>query len=373
MNAKIITLSQAMNYDNIDIALFNNPQTIQYLTGYESDPHERILALLLFKDSSPLLFTPALEKEDAQKAVSEIEVFSYLDTENPWEVIRKKVESHQVPVKTWAIEKNHLTVARKEALESAFPDSLFSHDFSGLLENLRLQKEEHELLLMKEAGRFADEAIKIGARFLKEGITEQEVVAHIEYELKKKGISSMSFDTMVLFGPNAASPHGIPGSTTLEKNQFVLFDLGVMYQGYASDITRTLFFGDEPSEIQQEVYQLVLEAHDQAMQQAKLGMRAEELDHVARSIIDQAGYGTYFNHRLGHGLGQDVHEYPSLMAGNEMALQENMCFSIEPGIYILNQVGVRIEDCGYLDEAGFHSFTFFPTHLHAYKDFMNGN
>lgn len=371
MNERIKIITQKMKDDNIDIAFFNNPMVINFLTGYKSEPHERTLAVLLFKNHDPLLFTPALEYEDAKKVTKEFEVFSYHDTENPWDIIKRKIHEINVPEKTWAVEKDFLTVSRKEALENSFPDSHIQYDFSHFLEKLRLQKTSDEIAIMKEAGFWADEAIKIGASILKTGITELEVVAQIEYELKKRGINEMSFDTMVLFGSNAASPHGTPGTTPLKENQFVLFDLGVMYKGYASDITRTLFFGSTPTDKQEKIYHLVLQAHNDAMEKAALNMSAETLDGIARDIISREGYGKYFNHRLGHGLGQSVHEFPSIMQGNTMPLLKNMCFSIEPGIYIQDDIGVRIEDCGFLDENGFHSFTSFPTNINAYREFIS--
>lgn len=372
MNDKINLLMKKMEKENVDVAFFDNPHTVSFLTGYRSEPHERILAALLLKSGSALLFTPALEMEDAKNTVSGWEVFSYLDTEDPWQIIKEKLEKSAVVPQYWAAEKNYLTVLRKESLEAVFPGSSFQNDFSAEIENLKLQKNKGEIKKMKEAGYWADEAIKMGVKVLREGITELEVVAEIEYGLKKSGIKQMSFDTMVLFGENAASPHGEPGTRKLKKNQFVLFDLGVMCNGYASDVTRTLFFGEQPTSHQKEIYELVLSAHDQAMRSARIGMSAEELDKTARKIIAEKGYGDYFNHRLGHGLGQSVHEYPSIMEGNKMKLAENMCFSIEPGIYLPGDIGVRIEDCGYLDETGFHPFTSFPTSITAYQDFLTG-
>lgn len=370
MNNNIKSIMSDMKKNNIDVAFFSDPSTIHLMTGYLSEPHERILAFMIFKDATPILFTPALEIEDAKATVSNIQVESYLDTQNPWEIIQTLIISKGILHSNWAIEKQHLTVQKLEALQKFFPRGCFTFDYSPFMANLRIRKSADEIEKMKKAGYWADEAIKIGALALHAGVSELEIVAEIEYQLKKRGISQMSFDTMVLFGDNAANPHGTPGERKLKTNEFVLFDLGVVYEGYTSDVTRTLFFGDAPSEQQEKVYNLVLDAHDAAMAKATLDMSASNLDGIARNIIADQGYGTYFNHRLGHGLGQSVHEFPSIMEGNEMPLVKNMCFSIEPGIYIPNEVGVRIEDCGYLDEHGFHSFTFFPTHLTAYTDFM---
>lgn len=371
MSEHMKRIVEQMKSDNIDIAFFNDPQTVEYLVGFASEPHERILALILFQNASSFLFTPALDQEDANNSVDGMDVYGYLDTENPWQSIKDLIVNKGVPTTNWAIEKEQLTVAKREALQLQFPNSQFDQDYSSLLHTIRMQKTSAELEKMKKAGFWADEAIKIGARTLKVGITEAEVVAEIEYQLKKRGVNQMSFSTMVLFGENAASPHGVPGTNKLKKNQFVLFDLGVIYEGYASDITRTLFFGVQPTNEQIDVYQTVLNAHDTAIKHAKTNMMASELDTIARRIIIQKGYGPYFNHRLGHGIGQSVHEFPSIMEGNQLSLVDNMCFSIEPGIYIPGKIGVRIEDCGYLDDDGFHSFTFFPTAIDAYQNFLN--
>ncbi|CZQ97930.1 M24 family metallopeptidase [Trichococcus ilyis] len=364
---KIINL---MKEQDIDIVFLNDPKNVFYVSSYMSDPHERILAAVLFRDEKPLLFVPALEEGDARKTAKEFDVFSYMDTQNPWDVLAAKIKERKTALSDWSIEKDFLTVERMEALRVRFPAATFQHNISAALQEMRLIKDEQELAFMKQAGFWADEAIKIGAKTLKEGITEMEVVAEIEYQLKKRGVSEMSFATMVLFGENAASPHGIPGDTKLKKNQFVLFDLGTMHAGYASDVTRTLFFGDKPSAHQKQIYDLVLAAHDQAMAAVQPGIKASELDAVARTIIADAGYGSYFNHRLGHGLGQGVHEYPSIMEGNEMNLNVGMCFSIEPGIYIEGDVGVRIEDCGFVNANGFESFTHTPTDIGAYSNLI---
>lgn len=371
MNHNIKAIMTNMKKNNITLTFFNDPSTIHLMTGYLSEPHERILALIIFQDASPILFTPALEIEAARRTVRDMQVESYQDTQNPWEIIRGLIKNSTILHANWAIEKQQLTVQKLEALKEVFPNSTFSYDYSPFIADLRIRKSVDELEKMKKAGFWADEAIKIGAKALKVGASELEVVAEIEYQLKKRGISQMSFDTMVLFGDNAANPHGTPEDRKLEENDFVLFDLGVVYEGYTSDVTRTLFFGNAPTDQQRDVYSTVLEAHDSAMEHAALGMTASHLDGIARTTIADKGYGIYFNHRLGHGLGQSVHEFPSIMAGNDMPLVKNMCFSIEPGIYIPDEVGVRIEDCGYLDEDGFHSFTFFPTNLTAYHDFIN--
>ena len=167
---------------------------------------------------------------------------------------------------------------------------------------------------------------------------------------------------MVLTGNNAANPHGIPGTNLIENNALLLFDLGVETLGYTSDMTRTVAVG-QPDQFKKDIYEIVLEAQLTAQDFIKPGVTASQVDAAARQVIEKAGYGEYFNHRLGHGLGMDVHEFPSIMAGNDMVIEEGMCFSVEPGIYIPGKVGVRIEDCGYVTKSGFEVFTQTPKEL----------
>ena len=351
-------LQEWLEEENKEAVFINDPGNVAYFSGYESEPHERILALMVLKNASPFLFVPALEKEDALNSAWEYDVFDYLDHENPWELIRQAVEQRAGSLTTLAIEKEFLTVARLEQLQKVFPKVNFS-DATPKIQGMKLIKTKDEIQKMFEAGKWADKALEIGFKAIKEGIQEQEIVAEIEYELKKMGIKNMSFETMVLTGDNAASPHGVPGDRRIQKNDLVLFDLGVVHDGYTSDVTRTVAFG-EPSEKAREIYEIVLKANEAAIAAVKPGVTAGELDKIARDIITDAGYGEYFNHRLGHGLGSSVHEFPSIMEGNDLVIREGMCFSIEPGIYVPGVAGVRIEDCVYVTADGCEVFTHTP-------------
>jgi Xaa-Pro dipeptidase len=343
-----------MKKENIDLTYIDNPQTVAYFTHFESNPHERIVALFALQDTD-FLFTPALEKEEAFAVSAVKDIVSYNDGENPWAVIAEEIKKRISTPNLIGIEENTLTVERYNELSTLSSNVQFFH-LQSYLQNAQLTKTDEEIERMKKAGQIADEAIQIGINALKEGITEQEVVAEIEYELKKKGISEMSFPTMVLFGDHAGSPHGNPGERQLKKGELVLFDLGVVSEGYTSDVTRTIAFGDVPSDIS-DIYQIVLQAQQQAQAAVKPGITAEQLDAIARDVIAEAGYGQYFTHRLGHGLGKSVHEFPSLAQGNDLIIKEGMCFSIEPGIYIPGKIGVRIEDCVYVTETGCEPFT----------------
>ena len=220
----------------------------------------------------------------------------------------------------------------------------------------------NEIQKMIVAGDYADKAVNIGFDNISLDVTETDIIAQIEFGMKKIGINQMSFETMVLTGNNAANPHGIPGTNRIENDSLLLFDLGVVSQGYVSDMTRTVAVG-QPDQFKKDIYNICLEAQLTALDFIKPGVTASEVDAAARNVIEKAGYGEYFNHRLGHGLGMDVHEFPSIMEGNDLVIEEGMCFSVEPGIYIPEKVGVRIEDCGYVTKDGFEVFTHTPKEL----------
>lgn len=357
-NVKINELRQWMAQHQVELAYISDPGHIAYFSGYESDPHERVLALFIPLEQDPFLFTPALEVEDAQNSSWAYDVRGYLDSENPWEIIGKELRARYGQPGNVGIEKNALTVDRFDAISDILTGTDSYTDLTSIIQRLQLIKTVEEKDKLIEAGKWADVAFEIGFKTVKEGVTEQAIIAEIEYQLKKQGVSQMSFDTLVLAGANAASPHGTPGSTKVSPNELVLFDLGVIWNGYCSDATRTVAY-QKPTEFQEKIYNITLEAQLAAQEAVRPGVTAQ----IARNVINSYGYGEYFNHRLGHGIGTTVHEFPSLVEGNDLVIEEGMCFSLEPGIYIPEKVGVRIEDCVYVTSDGCVPFTTTPKEL----------
>lgn len=355
--SKITDLIKRLEDANTSAAVLSDPVTINYLTGYYSDPHERHMYLFLISGKTPLLFLPALDVSRAEDTL-DFPVVGYQDSENPWEKIEAILPKTDFP--KVAVEFDNLNVTKFKGLQS-----IFSGEFTNLtplVQQMRLIKSADEIEKMMIAGDWADKAMQTGFDNVSLNVTETDIIAQIEFELKKQGISKMSFDTMVLTGENAANPHGIPATNKIQNDALLLFDLGVETLGYTSDMTRTVAVG-KPDQFKQDIYQLCLEAQLTAQEFIKPGVTASEVDAAARSVIEKAGYGEYFNHRLGHGIGMDVHEFPSIMAGNDMVIQEGMAFSVEPGIYIPGKVGVRIEDCGHVTKTGFEPFTKTPKEL----------
>lgn len=339
-----------------DFALISDPMTIQYLTGFYSDPIERVLMLVVFKHQDPFIFAPALEVEAIKDTGWTNPVYGYLDHENPWKMIADQISVREVDEKEIAIEKANLPVDRLESLQAQFPASSFSLNLTPELEKMRLIKSADEIEKLNIAGKWADFAFQKGFEAARIGVSEQQVAADLEYALKGEGIMQMSFDTLVQAGAHAAEPHGATGANKIQNNELVLFDLGTVWDGYISDASRTVAIG-KPDDKSLDIYKVCLEAQLTAQAAAKPGMKASDLDKISRDVIDKAGYGEYFIHRLGHGMGMSEHEFPSIMEGNDMLLQPGMCFSIEPGIYIPGVAGVRIEDCVYITENGAEPFT----------------
>lgn len=362
---RIQKLSQWMKETDVQMCFLTSTESVFYLSNFYSDPHERLLAVAVFQEEEPILICPAMEKEDAKKSGWPYEIIGYSDIENPWAFIQKAVSKRVEKISRIGIEKEHLNVERYEELSNIFANASFV-SAEEKLRKLRMVKDEKELSIIREACALADYAIEVGCSEIKEGKTELDILAAIEFALKKKGVAAMSFSTMVLTGANGASPHGNPGLTKVQKGDLVLFDLGVIVDGYCSDITRTVAYGDI-NEKQKEIYDTVLKAELAAISEAKPGVSCSAVDLTARNIIAEAGYGEYFPHRLGHGLGISVHEYPSLTETNELLLEKGMVFTIEPGIYVPGVAGVRIEDDVVVTDNGLEVLTKFPKELQIIK------
>ena len=214
----------------------------------------------------------------------------------------------------------------------------------SMAEELRAVKDPDELRLLEEAIRIADVAVETAGAALRPGITEREVAWELEKAMRENGADALSFDTIVASGPNGAKPHHKPTDRRIEPGDGVTIDAGALYQGYCSDITRTFVLG-EPDAKFREVYGTVLAAQEAAEEAARTGMTGQEVDGVARAIIEDAGYGDAFGHSLGHGIGVAVHEFPRVGPNSAaQIIEDGMVFSVEPGVYLTGWGGVRIED-----------------------------
>jgi len=224
------------------------------------------------------------------------------------------------------------------------------HEFVAcdeMIEKIRMSKSADEIALIKKAEEIAIDSLVELFNEVKPGRTEKEMAAYLEYTMVKKGADKPSFDTIFGSGPNGALPHMFPTMKEIQEGEFIVIDFGAKYQGYCSDITRTIALG-EPTDEMVKVYEIVQKAQAESEKIASSSLSGKEIDSVARDIINQAGYGDYFGHGLGHGLGLDVHEQPSVSVMNEDKLPLGAVVTIEPGIYLPGKFGVRIEDDIYI-------------------------
>ena len=344
----------------LDAIVVTSPGSVFYLTGFYSDPHERFMGLLInAKEATYTLFVPSLDQEDARGARVVTKLVAISDTDNPYELLGKEADRGS---KAIGVEKRHMNVANYEQLTAVYPQASF-RDAEPLLMKLRLRKSAEEIEQVRIAVSIAERVLQEAVSKAAAGVTELELNAEIEYRLRVLGGDKPAFETSVLGGIRSALPHGKSGEYRLKENDFLLIDLGVYKDGYCSDITRTFLIG-EGTAAQASVYEAVLEANCNAIAAAKAGIALAEVDRAARNTIAERGYGSYFTHRVGHGFGIDIHELPSVHGHNETLIETGLLFTVEPGIYIPELGGVRIEDDIYIGEDGqAHVLTSFPKEL----------
>lgn len=365
MKHRIDELSKWLQQEDITMGFLTSTANVFYLSGFYTNPHERLLGLCVFQDQEPILICPNMEVSQARSKGWEYEIIGYSDTDNPWNMIQESLKKRNITPSKIAVEKEHMNIERYEKLQQLFGNPAFVAA-EEKMHLLRMVKDEKEVSILRQAAELADFGVEVGVNAIEEGKPELEILATIEYELKKKGINQMSFATMVLTGLKTAAPHGKPGLDLVQKGDLVLFDLGVVLDGYCSDITRTVAFGSV-NEKQKEIYETVLRAQKAAVEASRPGVAIGSIDTIARDIITEAGFGEYFTHRIGHGLGIDVHEFPSMNATNTMLLQKGMSYTVEPGIYVPSIGGVRIEDDLLITEDGVEILTSYPKELQIIK------
>ena len=230
------------------------------------------------------------------------------------------------------------------------------------INSFRIAKEPWEIEIMQKAQDITDKAFAEVLGRITVGMTEKQLQAELVYCLLKNGADGMSFDPIVVSGPNTSMPHGVAGDRAIEKGDFITMDFGALYQGYCADMTRTVAV-DHATEEMEKVYNTVLQAQTAAIAATKAGMTGAQVDKVARDIITEAGYGQYFGHGYGHGLGMQVHEMPSVSPKGQTPIPENALCSAEPGIYLPGKFGVRIEDVVVFKENGCQNITHSPKNL----------
>ncbi|MDQ1047155.1 aminopeptidase P family protein [Streptomyces sp. V4I2] len=318
-----------------------------WLCGYRPTAlTERLTLLVLVPESEPRLLVPALERPEAEAApgAGALRLSEWRDGQDPYAAaagLLRPNGHYGVSDATWSL---HLL-----GLQEALPLTTY-RALSIALPMLRAVKDDHEVARLAAAGAAADATYEeiLSVRFA--GRRETDVAADLAHLLRRHGHSQVDF-TVVGSGPNGANPHHEAGERTIEDGDMVVLDFGGLKHGYGSDTTRTVHVG-EPTDEERAVHDIVRQAQQAAFEAVRPGVPCEEIDRVARTVIEYAGYGEYFIHRTGHGIGVTTHEPPYLVQGEQRPLVPGMCFSIEPGIYLPGRFGVRIEDIVTCTETG---------------------
>jgi Xaa-Pro aminopeptidase len=326
----------------IDVLLVSPGTDLRYLTGYDALPLERLTCLVLPVAAEPFLVVPRLELPAAQAALAEggpeLELVAYDETDDPYALIARRLP----PTVRVAGVDDHMWAAKVLAFRAAM--STVEQTLAGrVLRELRMRKSPEEVESLRRAAAAIDHVHAQMAQWLRPGRTEHEVAADIRDAIVAAGHATAEF-AIVAAGPNAASPHHEPADRIIQPGDVVVVDIGGrMPDGYCSDSTRTYAIGEPPAEFAA-YYEVLRTAQEAQVAAVRPGLSASALDAIGRDMIAAAGYGEYFVHRTGHGIGLDVHEEPYIVAGSDLALEPGMAFSVEPGIYLPGRHGARIED-----------------------------
>ncbi|MDO7976398.1 M24 family metallopeptidase [Oceanotoga teriensis] len=342
MNKRMEKLLKAMNENKVSQILLTSPYHIKYFTGKMIEPGERFLGALITKEGKCDIF---LNKLFSVEEVEGFNVHIYEDKNDPVNLICEFIEKNNILYVDNELKSRFLVkiIEKLKNIEIKLGNYL--------IDNLRVIKDSDEINLMRESSNINDLAMEDMIKLVPEMLPEKLLARAVEANLMKHGASGNSFTPLIAYGKNAAEPHHDSDKTPLKSGVNVLIDMGGVYKGYCSDMTRTVFFGD-PGQKAKDIYNIVLEANLKAIEMVKPGMKFSEIDAAARDFITKKGYGDFFTHRTGHNIGIEVHEWPDVNENIDILLKPGMIFSIEPGIYLKNILGVRIEDLVLVTENG---------------------
>jgi Xaa-Pro dipeptidase len=356
-------LLNLMEENQLDVVALNPGPSLKYLTNLNFHLMERPTVLLTNQSGKAALVFPALEKTKAEKCAIPCQLFSYADNPSTWiESFSEALNFLRIETGTIAVEPNRFRFLEMNYLMEACPTA---HIISGenVFNNLRIIKDQVEINSMKKAAEIAEKSLIATLNLFKMGVSEKQLAAELKVQLTRFGSEGeLPFEPIVASGPNSADPHSIPGDRCVNLGDILLFDWGAAYGGVTSDITRCFSIGKITSPFK-EISDIVLKANQAGRETGKPGIKAGEIDLSTRKVIEKSGYGEFFTHRTGHGLGMEAHEAPYIFAENERILKEGMVYTIEPGIYLPGKGGIRIEDDVVVTSTGSLSLTTMPRNL----------
>lgn len=362
-DARIDACQRRLEDAGADLVVCFPSPNLTYLTGFAESPSERHLLLFVPRDGSPALVAPTMYDEQLEAlGVPSLELWD--DDDNPLAAVERVLEGYELETDGDAaptvLLDDRMWTTFNHDLRALLPEAEFGLSIT-VLEPLRIRKDEVEIDALRQAGEIADrvslEIRSCGEELL--GTTEADLAAEIDSLLAAEGGVEPAFETIVASGPNGARPHHHSGDREIRRGDPIVLDFGAFVDAdletgtarYPGDQTRTIVVGEPPAEYER-VHEVVAEAQETAVEAVEPGVAAGEIDRAARSVIENAGYGDAFVHRTGHGVGLEVHEPPYIVAGNDRELEPGTVFSVEPGIYLEDRFGVRIEDLVIVTEDG---------------------
>ncbi|MBM3153592.1 MAG: aminopeptidase P family protein [Chloroflexi bacterium] len=347
---RLAKLSAALQVSHLDAIVLNAGPSLVYLTGLHFHLSERPVAVIFTAGQDPVVILPELE----MRKLSGLPVKAFPYPENPaaWDgTFRAAVTSLGLDGKRIGVEPRQMRLlefryVKSGASEADFPDA------SDVVSRLRVRKDADEVAAIRKAVRVAQSALEATLPLIKTGMTEKEISGELVVQLLRHGSqSAMPFAPIVSGGPNAANPHATPSDRKIHPGDLLVVDWGAAVDGYVSDLTRTFAVGEVDEEYRR-IHQIALEANAAGRAACKPGAPCLAVDKAARAVIEKAGYGQYFTHRTGHGIGMEGHEEPYIRGDNAQPLEPGMAFTVEPGIYLPERNGVRIEDNVVITEEG---------------------
>ncbi|CCO08899.1 M24 family metallopeptidase [Desulforamulus hydrothermalis] len=352
MKTRLAKLRRLMAQREITYLMVTKPENRLYLSGFTGTA-----GILLIGPDTADFFTDFRYIEQVKQQSPHFRAVK-VDQGSPFEAVAEVLRQYKSD--KLFFEDEHLTVKQYHRLKEHL-GQINPVPAGDLAEELRMVKDQQEIGIIRRAMEIGDRAFAHILNYIKPGVAERELACELEFFMRRQGASGAAFATIVASGPRSALPHGVAGDRRLQPGDFITMDFGAVYQGYHSDMTRTVVLG-EPDEKQQEIYNIVLAAQLAGLAAVRPGVKAREVDEAARQVIERRGYGEYFGHGTGHGVGLAIHENPRLAAKDETVLQAGMVVTVEPGIYLPGWGGVRIEDSVLVTDEGCEVLTSSPKH-----------
>jgi Xaa-Pro dipeptidase len=360
---RLQSLTACLLDSNLDAVILNPGPTLKYLSGLNFHLMERPVVLFVSPDKDPVLVLPELELLKVDLFPYKVQAFAYGENPSGWEdAFRNAAQALGLDGKRIGVEPRQLRLLEFRYVKAGAPEAEYP-DASDVLSELRLKKDQAEVDAMRKAVRIAQDALETVIPQIKIGMTERELASELVMQLLKHGSESeMPFAPIVSAGPNSANPHASPTDRKLQVGDLLVVDWGATYEGYISDLTRTFAVGEVDEEYKK-IHAIVQESNAAGRAAAKPGAPCADVDIAARDVIEKSGYGKYFTHRTGHGIGMESHEAPYMRGDNMQLLQPGMAFTVEPGIYLSGRNGVRIEDNMVITEDGAESLSDMPREI----------